>query len=228
MQLNNSSKKLIRLDIKKAILSPFSGEKWKSKIFILTLFSLFCALLETIGLSFLSWIPTIIFNGYCAQFIYNEIHNITPLLPEWHANFLKYFKYGFIFTIITIIYSIIIILIVFNFIKLSYNAKIIPILFIFSVIYFWVSASYCDNFKFSEAFATTKFFKLILRIKWEFLITILIIFGSIIICYKSGPFLVKFNLSQNIIGMIIALLSPFILLFIDNLLAQAYKAGGDL
>lgn len=218
----------MQLDIKKAFLSPFSDDKWKSKIFILILLSVFAGLLDGSKIGWLSWFPTFIFNGYCAQFIYNEIHNINPLLPEWHANFLKYFKYGFIFTIITIIYSIIIFLILFNFIKLSYNAKIIPILFIFSVIYFWVSGSYCDNFKFSEAFAITKFFKLNLRIKWEFLITILIIFGSIIICYKSVPFLIKFNLSQNIIGIIISFLAPFILLFIDNLVAQSYKKGRSL
>ena len=63
----------MQLDIKKALLSPFSDNKWKGKIFILTLLSVFAGLLDDSRMGWLSWFPTFIFNGYCAQFIYNEM-----------------------------------------------------------------------------------------------------------------------------------------------------------
>lgn len=216
------------LDIPKALLSPFSDDKWKSKLFILTLLSILGTFLEPSGLGWLSWLPIFIFIGYCVQFSYNEIHNITPLLPDWHSNFLKYFKYGAIFSVITFIYSIIVFLIMLTMIKLSYTLIFGIGGFIFSIVCLWITGAYCDNFQFKDAFNMKKFIRLISKIQLEIIIFILIIFALFTIACILAPFVKDLKLSKTTVVLIISLLEPFIILFINNLIAQIYRIGKDV
>lgn len=213
------------LDIPKALMSPFSDDEWKSKIFILTLLSILGTFLELSGLGWLSWLPIFIFIGYCTQVVHNEIHNIVPLLPDWHSNFVKYLKYGAIFSFITFIYSIIIFLLMVSMIKLSYTLILGIGVFIFSAVCLWITGAYCDNFKFKDSFAINNCLKLFSRAKWELAVTLLIILILFAVCFNFIVILTKLKLSQNIIRIILSPLSPFVSLFINNLIAQTYKAG---
>ena len=116
----------MNLDIKKAFYSPFSDSKWKSKLFILSLFSIFSVFqyfLTTIQPPTFSMLffllillpipPLFIFAGYCLQFGHNAIHNISPLLANWKSNFFKYFKHGLFSLIVFFIYAIPLIMILY-------------------------------------------------------------------------------------------------------------------
>lgn len=177
----------MKLDIKRAVVSPFSDSQWKSKISILILLALINAILERLGWSLLWLIPAFISTGYCLQFAHNEIHDIKPLLPNWSYNFLKYLKYGTIFGVISGLYTLIIILLVSSFIKLPFNKVFIIGLFTSFLIVFLVSGIYCYNFKFKESFNGRKIFDIVYKKKMEFFITIPIIFILLITFYNLSP-----------------------------------------
>lgn len=203
----------MKLDIKKAFLSPFSDEKWISKLVILTLFAW-----TGLFLIFPFWI----FIGYCLEFMHNEINNIKPLLPDWHSNFIKYLKYGIGFFIVISIFLILNFIIIFPFIK-SFKVALTIYMFIFLIISFAVLCLYSDKLKFSEAFYLKNFFVVISRVQLEFLILILIMFLPGIILYFGVPLITKFQLYKNIIIAINYLLYPFTTLILYNLIAQIYK-----
>ena len=206
------------LDIPKALLSPFSDDKWKSKLFILTLLAV-----VSLFLLFPFWI----FIGYCLQFMHNEIHNIKPLLPDWHSNFVKYLKYGVVYFIVISIFLILNFLIIFPFIK-SFNVAFTIYMFIFSIINFAILCLYSDKLKFSEAFYLKNFLELISRVQWEFLILILIMSLPTIILYFWVPLIAKIQLYKTIIIVISYLLYPFTTLILYNLIAQTYKKAREL
>lgn len=216
MQPNNLSKKLIRLDIKKAFYSPFSDKKWKSKIFILTL-------LVVAGLFLL--FPFGIYIGYCLQFMHNEIHDIKPLLPDWRSNFIKYLKYGVGFFVIVSMIFIFSFLVIFLFIKPFKVAFTLNTL-IFYIISFAILCLYSDKLKFSEAFYLKNFFKVISRVRWEFSTLVLIMSLPVIICFWITS-IGKSQLCRTIIA-ISYLLYPFATLILYNLIAQIYKKARSL
>lgn len=201
----------MQLNVKNAFLSPFSDEKWKSKLFILSLL-----LIASIGLLFPYWI----FIGYCLQFMHNEIHNIKPLLPDWRSNFIKYLKHGVCYFMIISMFFIFCFLLIFLFIK-PFKIAFMIFTFIFTIINFAVLSLYSDKLKFSESFYLKKFFKVISRVQWTFLILVLITILPVII-YCGGPSIEKNKLYQTII-IVIYLLYPFITLILYNLIAQTYK-----
>lgn len=91
----------MQLDIKKAILLPFSGKDWLIRLIVLSLLSFFGIIfysqpsnIENFAIIFVLFF--IIFSGYFWQFAHNEINNIYPSLPSWKLDVIKYFKQGFI------------------------------------------------------------------------------------------------------------------------------------
>jgi len=218
----------MQLDIKRALLSPFSDNRWKGKLFILILLSLISAFLTLSNLNLLSWLPIFIFTGYSLQFAHNEIHDIKPILPDWKFNFLTYFKYGAIFSAITFVYSIILFLIMIIMIKLSYILIFGIGCFVFSIVGIWITGVYCDNFQFKDAFNKKKFIRLISESQLEIIIFILIIFVLLTIAFIAVPFVQILELSKTTKVLIISLLEPFIILFINNLIAQIYRIGKNV
>lgn len=206
---------IIKLDIKKAFLSPFSDDKWKSKIFIL-------ALSIVTGLFLL--FPFLIFIGYALQFMHNEIHDIKPLLPDWSSNFIKYLKYGVGYFVVISMFFIFSFLVIFPFIKPFKVAFTIHTI-IFSIINFVILCLYSDKLKFSEAFYLKSFFKVISRVQWEFL-TLVLIMSLPVIIYCWIPSIEKSQLYKTIIIVISYLLYPFTTLILYNLIAQTYKKAG--
>lgn len=206
----------MKLDIKRAFLSPFSDEKWKSKIFILLL-------LAVTGLFLL--FPFGIFIGYGLQFMHNEIHNIKPLLPDWHSNFIKYLKYGVGYFVVISMFFIFSFLLIFLFIK-PFKVAFAIFMFIFSIINFTVLSLYSDKLKFSEAFYLKNFFKVISRVQWTFLALVLIMFLPVCM-YLFIPSIEKSQLYKTII-IISYLLYPFTTLILYNLIAQTYKKARSL
>lgn len=92
---------IMQLNIKKAILLPFSGIDWFLRLTVLSLLSFFGIIfysqpsnIENFAIIFVLFF--IIFSGYFWQFAHNEINNIYPSLPSWKLDVIKYFKQGFI------------------------------------------------------------------------------------------------------------------------------------
>lgn len=214
----------MRLDIKKALWSPFDDEKWKNKILILTLFSLSNAVLILLDTGLLSLISTSIFTGYCLYFMHNTIHEIKPFLPNWQSAFLNCFKKGLIMTIIAVIYCLLICLALFFIIDFSSNLTIAILILLVSLFSFLISALYSDNFNFKEAFALRKLLKIMIKAKEEFLIAITIIFG---ILFVSFYIVTQMELPKFMWALIVNLFAPYFSLLFGSLTAQAYKAGKD-
>lgn len=96
----------MKLDIKKAFLSPFSDKDWFWKISLFGYLSLIIEIISMqvdfkhinkINLSlwiFVAFPIAFVIMGYFIRFIHNEINDIKPLIPEWRLNLKKYFKTG--------------------------------------------------------------------------------------------------------------------------------------
>lgn len=217
------------LNIEKALLSPFSDKDWTRKFFILILLSVVRAISISLRVNLLAWILTIISGGYFMCFMNNEIHGIKPLLPCWSSNYFNYFKKGLIVTIIATIYMILSFPIMYFLFNLTSDFDILIGFYLLLLVCFFVSALYCDNFEFREAFALRKLLRIMINAKKDFLIIILIISTLFIGCFfASIELLEQIKLSKFIFGIIVALSTPYFLLFINNLIAQAYKSGKEI
>lgn len=99
----------MRLDFKKAILLPFSGKDWFLRLIVLSILSI-----SQIGFHFVIYskmnfnlyndiivwmILGLLFFGYFCQFAHNEFNNVSPSLPSWKLDFVKYLRQGFICSI---------------------------------------------------------------------------------------------------------------------------------
>lgn len=243
----------MKLDIKKAFLSPFSDDKWLGKLFVLSLFSVIinlviCLLLiNAIGniplLLLFSSLFALVSGGYCAQFANNVIHDNSLILPVWHNNFLKFFKYGFFSFMVSLIYvaPFLIIyakalmlkeVILISLFKLVGTLGMAIILFILKMIYLFVLlvflsiavALYWDDFKFWDAFKFNKLFKLIFQARLELSLSIILI---TLLGFISN--LVVSQTPQNIMANIIAIvIVPIQAIITTNLIAQAYKKAKSL
>lgn len=211
----------MRLDFKKAFYSPFSDDKWKSKLFILTLLTVFNVLFEILKIRVFEFVISCILTGYCLRFAHNEIHNITPLLPNWRSNFLKYLNYGGFSLIVFLAYFLLCsipIYIIFYLIKSSIIANIF-LVFISLTMVFGGLSLYCDNFKLKEAFNIYEFFKLIAKAKWElFVITLIFMFLGIVF-YSIKIYFPE----KTIIDVTFVIIAPLYSLITANLIAQVYK-----
>ncbi|MEI7475667.1 MAG: hypothetical protein WCK67_12900 [bacterium] len=95
----------MKLDIKRALKSPFNGNNWFITLTILGIInSLFFVLVENskenpqlLAIIILMVIQPlgIMISGYIIQFVHNEIKGNYPLLPCWKNNIKSYFRKGF-------------------------------------------------------------------------------------------------------------------------------------
>lgn len=234
----------MNLDIKKAICSPFSDTRWYIKCAVPIFFFLISGLqfplykISHFNLFIINYtilLPAwFIIAGFVIQFAHNEIHNITPLLPEWKEHLKKFLKIGIVFWGVLLIYLIPILLIsflyinatgkIFSMINLTdFNIKIVLMLFPIAMIFPFISflaTVYSDNFRFKDSFNITKIFKLIFLTKEEIviyllLITVSVIFDMIFRFYFKNTFVLILLPFKNFI---------FNLIFI-NAMSQIYKVA---
>lgn len=227
----------MQLDIKKAILLPFSDSDWKRKLLILLFFWAFLTIQYYLPnnlnksnliyalLTLPFWFLGI---GYCLQYAHNEINEIIPKLPIWQSNFLNYLKHGFFSTVISVSYLIPLKVIgrltkvlfwdnylQLNIINFIYYIFILALIIILSM----VVDIYANNFKFIEAFNINKLFKLIIKAPKELFISALI-FLLTLISQNLLVSIFSFHFSAIIFISILDLLSALI---VTNLFAQSYK-----
>jgi len=215
----------MKLDIKKAIYSPFSEPKWYIKISILCFLSVIGCLLfkKESALEVLIELPLILISvGYLLYFCHNEIHDFSPLLPEWNKNsIIKYLKHGFIIFAIGLFFILFLSNMPFNlalyFNPMLKNSTIFKLTrgiydCIFLVFNNLVFVNYSFNFKLINCFKWFKIFKLFLQKELFFFLLIMIITKLIvdsIILYISHTFAI--------------IVLTFLLLISFNLLAQIVK-----
>ena len=191
----------MKLDIKKAIYSPFSDPRWHIKCTI-PIILMFCSGLyfhlynipysNLMIINFTLLLPVwFVIAGFYVQFAHNEIHEIKPLLPEWNGNLLKFLKIGAICWGIIFIYFIPMLLIDYPLSRIFYifcsmmdfnndyiesSIVIISFLILFCTLISFVSCIYYDDFRFKAIFKIKKIFILMFSVKKE--IVIFTIFGS--------------------------------------------------
>lgn len=240
----------MNLDIKRAILSPFSDSKWHVKLTLPFIW------LFTSGLHFplykISYINLVILNftlflpfwlilyGFYIYFAHNEIHNLKPLLPTWKGNWFKYLKTGATSSII-VLFLLILILILDCVLALprfllfphtspfsiSFQYELMAITFIhalfFVFLHNFLGCVYADNFRLSDSFNLKQVSELILIVKKEILVCAI----SIIIFFLLNSFILSYfkNVFFSILSPLVVVLCN--LMFI-NLVAQIYKSAKSI
>lgn len=220
----------MKLNIKKAILLPFSGKGWFLRLIVISFLSFS---MNTYYYNKYSFIPMLflafLFLGYFSQFAHNEINDINPTLPSWKLDLLKYFKYGFICFIGLFIYAILLGIIIsligtlVDIFKIGFWDNLNQIMSNIELIFIiLIQCIYSEKFKFKDLLNFLKPIKIILNNKLVFLSCILIIFISdkIAIYYGSNAELIYIK------HLIFLVIKPLGYLILINILAQAYK--GDM
>lgn len=236
------------LDIKKALNSPFSDEKWYIKLIfpsIMAIFSLISNNLSKdnpagfLGLLLITLIPGLILSGLFVQFANNEIHGNSPLIPNLSSNiktFLKYgaklmgamLIYGLVFSLIGIIIGIVL-GIIFGIIAAILNIKalitllfivtLLPVLILLTCFLILAEGIFFDNFNFKETLNYKKAFKLLTKVKSEIGIYLLFVIGfGIIISIISA--ILKIAPAAIILASVPVAIIQFISV---NFKAQIYK-----
>lgn len=237
----------MKLDIKKAVLLPFSEEKWYLKLIFpsITIF-LFLVLYPkphmpvfAILISLLLIIISgIVLNGFFIQFRHNEICSLKPLIPELMEMLKDYFIYGLNSTGIHLMYAIpIFLLSIIGHIRASIIIAILTsILFLLSYLILFIAGSfsqnaYADSFHFRNAVKFKKIFSLMSRVKLEIFIYLLV-FGALILfgLFIWGAVAVivrKLHINTHLFLILIyciaSITTTVISLIVFNLQAQAYK-----
>lgn len=220
----------MQLDIKRAFLSPFSEKDWPWNLFLFGVLSYITIAIHAnmllkgalIGIPFSILIRVLLF-GYLIHYIHNEIHGITPSLPNWKTNIFSYFKKGLecsiiilgyvaIYLIILFIPILLICLIPLSWVKLLF----ITLLFIVSLpILGIIVCCYADTLNYSDSFNLKRSYKLFSKAKKEMIFSSFLAFTLIIF----ADIFTFFTIS-NIIA--VSILTPIILI-ISNLCTQGYK-----
>lgn len=183
----------MQLDIKKAILVPFSERRWLLVLLILSVLRFCYKINNNLPFRMVLIFGAILFLGYFCQFVHNEFNNISPSLPSWKSNFIKYLRQGFICSIGMFINLLIFSCFIIPFFALTQvihnnNVKYVYDLMhqlseiIMIYVSFIVPCLYAENFKLRTVFNFKKLFKMIFNTKFDFLLCfiILIISGKII------------------------------------------------
>lgn len=236
------------LEIKRAFKAPFSEKKWYLKIIFPSIMAILGFILnstlhynkmEAIILWSIIFLPGIALNGFFLQFEHNVIHDATPLLPELKSKIIQYFRYGFYFLGVLLIYLILLIIFAFIFgltfglfsgivsIFLGFNKLLVSLIsliiyipFTIFMVVFWTlaQAKFADNFSFEEALDYKKICHLIPTVKFELLVYMLLFVGFIVIFFIINSIfaLVKFII---IFAPVIAIIQ----LMMINVKAQIYK-----
>jgi len=239
----------LKLNIKKAFLSPFSDYGWFWKI---TLLGVLCTLSLGLNVSakigskylligfLIGFLVEMIKTGYFIKFIHNEIYDIKPLLPVWKYNILDFLKKGTKYYIVLISYIILFLILFALFIAFPVSiffasseivSNIILIFFgilyaIFGMIFTQlVMCSYADNLKYENCYQFKFFLKLILNVKKEIVITLLFVFVFCTLTLIFSEVIIKSNNLFVLITM--NLLTPYFIVIelftLYNLSAQTYK-----
>lgn len=233
----------MQLDIKKAIKSPFSDDKWYLKM----IFPFIMVILSAVGekhlhipdlyvgiIVLVTIIPNLILTGLFLQFQHNELHNEKPLLPILKNNITKYLKYGFkslgfilYYFLLFILFAILIYIVVQM--AIPKGKEILEIIlicilyFLFYLVYMVAQSAYADKFSLADAFNFNGILNLILKVKMEIFIylltSILIIMVAAIIFYI---FMIHFVIVSVILIPMLITLAEFMLV---DLQAQVYKIG---
>lgn len=227
----------MQLSMKKAFNSPFGEEKWYIKLafpFIMAILGLIASAFykdDNVSLAIiniLTFIPGIILGGFYAQFAHNEIHDISPLLPDLDSNIGDYLKYGFkLLGIVCIYFSIAIAGILLGMVALklqNFLALIalilimlgMPLGFIFAIP---AEGIFFDNFCFKDALDYKKVLALLSKVKMEIAVYFLICFCFMMLMTICNSIVEIFNLSLVFVAAFVAAAQ----LVIVNLSAQIYK-----
>lgn len=224
----------MELDIKKVFKSPFSEEKWYMKLIFPFIVMILSSPIFTyaggespiISLSII--ILSFILAGFYAQFGHNEIHDISPLLPELESNIGNFFKYGFKLSVIMSIYLLLVEIGLFLlFVGASTSPNLASIAFILIIIGMIIGfplsiiaqGIFFDNFSFKEAFNVKKILQFLPKVKKE-----AIVYTLFTICFVllSGIC----NALVKISGFTVIFTAAFLTIFqlaVVNFNAQIYK-----
>lgn len=226
------------LDIKKAIKSPFSDDKWYIKLIFPSIMSIFYVIFKQDNfhlsnpfylVSFIiGIIPLVIYFGFLLQFGHNEIHDEKPLLPVLRGNIKKYINLGFKAILIIIIYFamavfvflIAIILYKTNslFLKLLSFPLFILILSMF-IFLFMPLGIFADTYSLEDTCNFKKILSLIKRVIPEFIIFVLIQIILELLLSAIGMILIITVIGAPLVLVLYAIIE----LIRTNLTAQVYK-----
>lgn len=199
----------LQLDIKKAILLPFSGKDWFLRLIVLSILSireLRGVNNEIIVLHVALFILLIMFWGYFSKYAHNIFNNISIELPTWKLDFKEYLKAGSIcligYLINVIIFSLIFLSLsdIASKLHMEHLKNLSDGLFQFVIIFmlFVIPCLYSQKFKFIDMLNYSKLFNIVSNAKLEFLTCILIYFISNKLIQFIFPFL-KFTYIQIIL-----------------------------
>jgi Protein of unknown function (DUF4013) len=236
----------MNLDIKRAILSPFSDSKWYVKLAIPFLWHIANSLyfhfhkILVQDLTFLQLallLPfLLILPGFYLNFVHNEIHNIKPLLPNWKGNWLNFLKNGASFYIIFLFVLMLALIIVclplltiFHiFHPNPYSGSLVyeltsilsfPAILFFAFLCFFLVCIYVDNFKLLDCFNLKHVLRTILSAKNELSIYVILPAVFYLLHYLTSFYF------KNILLYILFIIAVFLFnFFFFNLLAQVYKS----
>lgn len=227
----------MKLDIKKAFNSPFSEENWYIKFifpFIMSILSIMSSVFYkddsfsmTIA-NLLAFVPGIILGGFYAQFAHNEIHDISPLLPNLQSEIGNFLKYGFkLMGVMLIYFSVAIIGGLLGIIALK-NPSILTLLalilmlgglilgFVLSVA---AEGIFFDNFCFKDTLDYKRVLKLLSKVKMEIAVYFLFCFCFIMLTSICNSIVEALNFTLLFAAALIAT-GQFIIV---NISAQIYK-----
>jgi len=219
----------MQLDIKKAILLPFSGKDWFLRLIVLSILSLTgfdSSYRDILGVHVVLIMLMVLYWGYYSQYAHNIFNNISVELPSWKLDFKRYFKLGFIclvgFVIVMIIFGLIFWPLGALFEK--FNSGYLKVLyeatkqFIVIFMMFVIPCLYAKRFKFIDMLNFSKLLKIISNAKFEFLTCILIYFVSNKLIQFVFPFL-KFAYIQIILT---SFLWAIVYIVLFDLLIQSF------
>lgn len=224
------------LDFKKAILLPFSGKDWVLRLIVLSVLSLpgtnfYCKSFHVDNLNLIILFLFILFLGYFCQFAHNEFNNVSPSLPSWKLDFVKYLRQGFICSIGMFINLLILSALIVPFYALMQAIHGDYINYLSTVIYyqlfkivtiytiFMVPCFYALNFRFKDMLAFKKIAQTFSNAKLEFLLCFAIFIISSKIISLLAP-----NIKPIYIQVILTslILSIFYVVIFD-LFIQTFK-----
>lgn len=227
----------MELDMKKALKSAFSEEKWYSKLifpFILAIFNLITNVyykdssLTSVIINLLVIILGIALSGFYAQFGHNEVHGKQPLLPELESNIKNFFIYGIKLVGIMLIYfSLVLIGSLFGLSAMA-HPSILALFGLFLMVFgifvgfplaIVAEGIFFDNFSFKESLDIKKIIKLLAKVKMEVLLYIIACICFMMITSGLNSIVSMFGITI----IFAAAVSTIIQLALINFNAQTYK-----
>jgi len=229
----------MELDIKKALNSPFSEEKWHIKLilpFIVAILGLITSAFykdyPTMSniVNLISIIPSIILGGFYVQFAHNEIHDKTPLLPDLELGVMDFLKYGFkLLGVVLVYFSIAIIGLLLGLIAIKTQnllALVALVLLLVGILVGFIlsilaEGIFFDTFNFKEALDYKRVFKLLSKVKMEVALYFLVCICFMMFMSICNAIVESLNITIIFAAVFIAIGQ----LIVVNLNAQIYKVA---